>query len=1040
MRAGIPLSIVILSMITMPIVAQTPFQVCPVRAQTRDAVIHLPTGTVLLAVYDRNEVWQVDPVTQERLAAAPVGGGPASLALSADNRVLACVNHLDCSVSLIRVADMASYATVACGKGACAVCGLPGGSFAVANSFTDSLTFIDPARPEETESLEHVIAVPKGVAASESFLGVITCAPPALHLFLYGSQSPAGTVPMDAPPTAVAALDLDHFAVATRVGVLVVDGSRAAVVARNSQRVKDLASDGGRLFALTGGTVDVVDRFLDRIETLELAEPGCAVAAGAGLVAVLSPKNKAWQVHGALPHGLRVSAEAPKTETAAVLPARPESKHDRRSAGTQAPPGGGKTMAKDARVPGKAYGRIPLGTVETHAPRLGRRPSPSVLEVPSERTIFDALTQSYDLGPVEGGFEPPDWTQPLRDIEGDELEGRLGTDEFSAHGNVRLRLDTLNFSAEEFSYSQGTGEMQARDDVLITQGRARLSAEEFYYRIPNESELPPPSLVEADLDEQQQAKRRLSLGAVDIKNLHLREPMRELTAERLQYDPAAQTGEVLRTRGHTDIYYFSADKLRILGPGSADGEDVWVTTCDRDPPHYKIRLKHISVRDGRVTLGKHARLQLGRVPTPAYWPRWRFRGEGQSLDFDSGHRAEIGYFVNVGQQFPITPDVTLGLRLFPTTKEGVGVGLESDYDFMESPTSPLFRGKGEIHTLYTTEDRGHLELYHRHEVTEDAVLLLQAEQWFDRDFYKDFYYDRYRNRAEPRTFANLTLTKPAYIASATVRKDTHDFVRETERLPEVTYHLLERRLVNNLYFTFDTVDGYIERQSTGPHATRLSNIGRLTLDLDWNEALSLTPFLEVEGTWYSNERRSSDAAFRCANTIGTTLQTRFHKAYPGGLGFSGFKHIVVPSVTYSYRPEPTMDVEKTPRFDAVDNVYGRSRIESKIDNVLFGRDAETGEVWQVARLTLYQGNDFWNENRKAADYELEFDVRPRPWWGWQVIGERHIIADEIDLDEPFFIPGAVRPGSRPSPGLGKCLSIRRALWRLRSIAIVPLLR
>jgi len=159
----------------------------------------------------------------------------------------------------------------------------------------------------------------------------------------------------------------------------------------------------------------------------------------------------------------------------------------------------------------------------------------------------------------------------------------------------------------------------------------------------------------------------------------------------------------------------------------------------------------------------------------------------------------------------------------------------------------------------------------------------------------------------------------------------------------------------------------------------------------------------MEGTWYSEERIEDDAAFRYSNTVGATFQTRLHKAYPGRAGFSGFKHIIVPSVTYSYRPETTMDVEDTPRFDAVDNVYGRSRIESKIDNVVFGRDAETNEVWQVARLTLYQGNDFWNENRKADDYEVECDIRPRPWWGWQLVGERHAIDNEYDLNEPYFL-------------------------------------
>ncbi|MCK5863412.1 MAG: hypothetical protein KAH38_13060, partial [Candidatus Hydrogenedentes bacterium] len=121
-------------------------------------------------------------------------------------------------------------------------------------------------------------------------------------------------------------------------------------------------------------------------------------------------------------------------------------------------------------------------------------------------------------------------------------------------------------------------------------------------------------------------------------------------------------------------------------------------------------------------------------------------------------------------------------------------------------------------------------------------------------------------------------------------------------------------------------------------------------------------------------------------------ETRFHKIYPGILGFSGFKHIVTPSVTYSYRPDSTLSPYDAPQFDMLDNVYGHSRVETKITNLFLGRDAESDEVWQVGRICLYQGNDFWNEVRKSEDYEVEIDIRPRPWWGAQFVGERHTSA------------------------------------------------
>src|SRR5690606_23491508 len=136
---------------------------------------------------------------------------------------------------------------------------------------------------------------------------------------------------------------------------------------------------------------------------------------------------------------------------------------------------------------------------------------------------------------------------------------------------------------------------------------------------------------------------------------------------------------------------------------------------------------------------------------------------------------------------------------------------------------------------------------------------------------------------------------------------------------------------------------------------------------------------------------------------GFTAPTQFHRSFAGFWGFSEFKHVIVPSITVSYRNEPAVKIDEIPRFDAYDNVYGRARLETKIDNIILGRDAETEETWQVARLTLYQGNDFWNEFRRSDDYEMELDLRPRPWWGFQGALERHLIENDYDLDRPFFL-------------------------------------
>jgi lipopolysaccharide export system protein LptA len=601
-----------------------------------------------------------------------------------------------------------------------------------------------------------------------------------------------------------------------------------------------------------------------------------------------------------------------------------------------------------------------------------------------KRSFAPKLDSDVTLDP-SAALAPPDWNQPFRDIEADVWETQLGEKKLSLKGNVRLNLDRMRFSADEFWYDEQTNEMRAKGNVLILQDPAEVFADEIYYRVADPAETPAPHVLEPSLSEQERAKRRLSLGYIDALNVTVRQPGQELSAEKMRYDIVNSTGEVENAHGHMDMYYFGGKKLRMLGPASMDGEDIWVTTCDKDPPHYRVRIKEASIRNGEVIYGKGAQLVVGETDTPLYWPQWGYNpdraGAPLSFDFDSGHRAEIGYYMNAGMQFAVTPDAKLGLRLFPTTDEGLGVGLDSEYDFMENPASPLFLSKGDFQSLYTTEDRGYLSLRHRQEIYDDTILLFQVEQWSDQDFYKDFFWDLYRNRTEPRSFANITHTKPGYIASVTVSPETNGFVTETEKLPEVTFHLLQREIAKNLYFSFDTINGYLNNEPSGTHAARSANIGRLTYDMNLHEALNLMPFAEVDGMLYSEDLKGDDGDSRLSGTLGVTLQTRLAKTYGGAFGFSGFKHLIVPSLTYSYSPESTMDPTETPIFDPYDMMNGRSRIETKIDNVVYGRDEKTKQSWQLGRLTLYQGNDFENEVRKMEDYEAELQLQPRPWWG-----------------------------------------------------------
>ncbi len=713
------------------------------------------------------------------------------------------------------------------------------------------------------------------------------------------------------------------------------------------------------------------------------------------------------------------SEAQPEPETAAAEEKAPDVAGEKEDAPVspepepqQAPPAAPEPDA--ARPEESPYAGRPrtLTTFGTGAPQFTREaPEAAPISGVWRGSLSEAFARGWDFANLEGAFEQQDWNQPLefRGVKADRFRGTPGEDgqpqRLVFQGDVSWDWAESTFHASTLDANLETREITIEEGHLERE-LSSLDADRLYYRYPSEFDEDVMPLIEAQaLTDQERARRLYTMGYGEADNIELIEPFRELRARHVEYDFAQRTGQATDVRGRLDVLYFGVDELEMAGPEKAYARDAWVTTCPGDPPIFRLRLKEMEILENDVVVGRKGRLQIGKVMTPVYLPKWTFRpGMDQliDLDFDSGRAAELGYYMSYGQRFAVSEDADAGFRFFPTEKEGVGFGIEGNYDYMTTPKSPLFRSEGDFRSLVTTKERGYFEAYHRHELTEDAVMLLQMEYWDDEDIIKDFYYNEYRNRTEPRSFANVTYTQPTYIATGTFRYNVSDFVVETERMPEVSYHLLERRIAERFYVSFDTVDGLNEREPSNTSSWRLANVARASMDLDIADTLTVVPFYEADLSWYSRTVDDSDSDARFSNTVGVTAQSRFHRAYPGALGFSGFKHVVVPSLTYSYRPEPTMDVDETPRFDAYDNVYGRSRIEGKIGNILFARDALTGEVWQAARLTLYHGNDFWNEIRSSEDYEVELDLRPRPWWGVLMAGEHHSIDNEIDLDEPYL--------------------------------------
>ena len=1035
------------------------FEPVYISAQARDVVYDSTTNRLFLAVYDHNEIWSLDPDSYTIQSRYPTGAGPNNLAISNDGQFLAISNRLENSVTIYNLPGMTNAGTIRVSEGPVRVRPNQSSGFIVTSMYADKIDFLSTDSMSCERSVLSPTSVPvDAVLLPGERLAVLGRASGELYIQESKNTSSWHNIALVGEPLALFPIGQEYLLVATRSGLWQFDIQHYTRINGLNIPLTDAIFDGQRIYILHESIINTLDTDLNLRESYKVNGEAQLLAGVSGHIHALAPGNHkiytAKHVHLtndghdrplleelSQPFVQHPISNQPESSSGDIIieeaqPVRNEENNtgwdsSNSSHNTEILPvassseqeGNGEVSLTGAapindvvapvedtlnmqdaeeetparRQTTSQIQKYPMQTGGIRAPHSAR-PSPTPMRELSRKTILDALRQPTQFGSPEAGFQAPDWTDPLRNFEADFMEQDIASGDIYLEGNVRLRLGNMYFESDDFDYKEWAGLIQATGNIRLEQEASYLTADHFTYQLPAEEAIPHRYPFRPPLDDDTMAKQRLTMGRILAHNVLIVEPTREMKAEDIDYDFIAERGFLKNTTGRAGIYYYAADELHIHGPECFEAKDVWVTTCDHEHPHYRIRLSQARFENGVISEGTNARLQLGRFDTPLYLPRYRAAGVGGqtwNMDFDSGRRADIGYFINVGQRLEFSPDFSAGPRIFATQKEGVGVGVDFNYDFMQSPASRLYRTQGEFNSLHTTEDRGYLHYYHRYEYDNDLVFRLQAEQWSDRDFYKDFYFDAYRNRTAPRTFANLTYRQPSYIATGTTRLNTHNWMRQTESIPSAGYHLLERSLAENLYFSLDSQLGYYDRKPGGSDALRTSSQARLTYNMTPLDGISITPFAELDATWYSQQRISDDSYGRVSPLIGITTQSRLHKTYAGAWGFSGFKHVVLPSLTYSYRPDTNWKLHETHRFDSIDSNFGRSRIETRLDNVFYGKDAETGDIWQVGRLSLFQGNDLASEATKSEDYEIEFDLRPRPWWGFQLVSERHITTSHI---------------------------------------------
>jgi lipopolysaccharide export system protein LptA len=520
------------------------------------------------------------------------------------------------------------------------------------------------------------------------------------------------------------------------------------------------------------------------------------------------------------------------------------------------------------------------------------------------------------------------------------------------------------FSGDTFSYNAKTGIITGTGDIEVIQLDRRLRGDKVVIRITDNV---------AEIEGNVVATR----GADVVRGT------------RGMYDFEKQEGAFEDAQGFSEPWYVSAGEIKRETSGRYAVADGSLTTCNLPHPHYRIESGTVEVIPEERLVARDLVLYAGSFPI-FYFPYYAHGLQDRPpVEFTAGSQTDLGAYARLGYNLELTEDILLNPHIWGFTKSGVGGGLDGRFRLFDGT------GRGRFDTFYISDqnedntdppgidkDRGKADLYYRQELPYDFTTLLQTEYVSDREFLKTYDFDDFSERELPETFFNIERTGEHSVASLLVRERLVDYTTDVERLPGLRLELLEQEFRDTGFFASATNESaYLNVEPGGSESARNFTQARVAYPMRYDNWLSLVPFVEGDGTYYSKTLTEEDE-YRISGSAGLTAQSRFQKVYGSPIErYTALRHLIVPTINYRYRPTPDDEPEDLPQFDSVDLIDRENLLEVELKNYVQAK-RPNGRRTELLQYNVTTGLEFDDDADTLATLENEVLIHPVPNWEW----------------------------------------------------------
>jgi len=489
--------------------------------------------------------------------------------------------------------------------------------------------------------------------------------------------------------------------------------------------------------------------------------------------------------------------------------------------------------------------------------------------------------------------------------------------------------------------------------------------------------------------------------------------------EKIVYNFETKKGYIVGADFRSNPYFGKAENIDKTGPEGFTINKGHMTTCSFDHPHWRIAMRKANYYPNDKIQTRGDTIYFWDVPL-LYIPEYNhsLKEPLMHVQMVPGKRKEWGGFMLTTWRANLTEHING--RLYVDVREDLGWAYGYGFNYNE----PNF-GKGDIKYYYTEEDPARFEpkdapntefqraitrWRHKWTIGEQTTFMAEFMKILDSkrknageqyNLLKDYFYTEYEKDTQPITYAQLHHSFPYSSIDVYLLKRINHWYSDMNILPKVSYSMPSLQFGNTPFY-MDGSGSFVNQNKkppsdtvgvAEPNYTRFDGTNQFSFPLKV-AFINFKPNIKVQETFYNHDNTEDKDIFRTVFYSGADISTKFYRLFNIKSNFLGMdinriRHVITPTITYSYQHTPTIPGDKLIQMDGTDSINGTNQTAAfELSNKLqTKRGGSSVDMVDFRVNTSYTFKPKADDKRGSSFSDILFNLEMLPYSWLRIVGD-----------------------------------------------------